>query len=215
MEGAQVAAAAGATWQTLNERSRQDAAVVMVEGGTKMLLEKFAAGEINGAIGLAGANGTNLVCSLPVVTLPRAQGGGQRGRRHCGRAMVCGRERHCHVSIDRRHGAQPRHRIGPGERCAGGGRRSKKSGSQTGNPIGMSPLVAVSSFGGTAGCVDRVSERLEALGYEVILFSASGVGGKSLERLAASASGRRRRHHDARAYRPDRRRRVFGGETCD
>src|SRR5260370_28777938 len=48
------------------------------------------------------------------------------------------------------------------------------------------PLVAVSSFGGTAGCVDRVSERLENLGYEVIQFHASGVGGKSLERLAAS-----------------------------
>jgi len=47
------------------------------------------------------------------------------------------------------------------------------------------PLVAISSFGGTAGCVDRVSERLENLGYEVIQFHASGVGGKSLERLAA------------------------------
>jgi uncharacterized protein (UPF0261 family) len=49
-----------------------------------------------------------------------------------------------------------------------------------------SSLVAVSSFGGTAGCVERVSERLETLGYEVILFHASGAGGKSLERLAAS-----------------------------
>ena len=48
------------------------------------------------------------------------------------------------------------------------------------------PLVAVSSFGGTAACVERVSRRLEALGYEVILFHASGVGGKSLERLASS-----------------------------
>jgi len=48
------------------------------------------------------------------------------------------------------------------------------------------PLVAVSSFGGTAACVERVTDRLESLGYEVILFHASGVGGKSLERLAAS-----------------------------
>ena len=31
-----------------------------------------------------------------------------------------------------------------------------------------------------------MTERLESLGYEVILFHASGVGGKSLERLAAS-----------------------------
>jgi uncharacterized protein (UPF0261 family) len=48
------------------------------------------------------------------------------------------------------------------------------------------PLVAVSSFGGTAGCVDRVSERLGELGYEVIQFHASGVGGRSLERLASA-----------------------------
>jgi uncharacterized protein (UPF0261 family) len=48
------------------------------------------------------------------------------------------------------------------------------------------PLVAVSSFGGTAACVERVSQRLQALGYEVILFHASGVGGKSLEQLASS-----------------------------
>jgi uncharacterized protein (UPF0261 family) len=47
------------------------------------------------------------------------------------------------------------------------------------------PLVAVSSFGGTAACVERVSQRLEALCYEVIQFHASGVGGKSLERLAS------------------------------
>jgi uncharacterized protein (UPF0261 family) len=48
------------------------------------------------------------------------------------------------------------------------------------------PLVAVSSFGGTANCVERVTQRLEALGYEIILFHASGVGGKSLERLSLS-----------------------------
>jgi uncharacterized protein (UPF0261 family) len=47
-------------------------------------------------------------------------------------------------------------------------------------------LIAVSSFGGTAPCVERVCRRLDALGYEVILFHASGVGGKTLERLASS-----------------------------
>jgi uncharacterized protein (UPF0261 family) len=48
------------------------------------------------------------------------------------------------------------------------------------------PLLAVSSFGGTAACVDHVSQRLESLGYEVIQFHASGVGGRSLERLAST-----------------------------
>jgi len=45
-------------------------------------------------------------------------------------------------------------------------------------------LVGVSSFGGTAGCVERVQQHLESAGYEVILFHASGPGGKALERMA-------------------------------
>ena len=64
LAAADVAAAAGASWQTLNERSRQEAAAVMIEGGAKMLLDKFVKGEVSGAIGLGGANGTNLVCSI-------------------------------------------------------------------------------------------------------------------------------------------------------
>src|SRR5262249_58636490 len=57
--GANVAAAAGASWQMLSERTRQDAAAVMIEGGTKLLLEKVFIGENAGAIRLGGANGTN------------------------------------------------------------------------------------------------------------------------------------------------------------
>jgi len=64
MTGARVVAAAGASWQMLNEQSRQDAATVMIEGGTKILIEQFLEGKIAGAIGLGGANGTNLVCSI-------------------------------------------------------------------------------------------------------------------------------------------------------
>ena len=64
LTGAQVAAAAGTSWQELSKLSRQDAAAAMAAGGKKILLQKFNAGEISGAIGLGGANGTNLVCSI-------------------------------------------------------------------------------------------------------------------------------------------------------
>src|SRR5215470_13614798 len=50
--GAAVAAAAGASWQALNERSREDAAAVMAEGGKKILLDRFINDEISGIIGL-------------------------------------------------------------------------------------------------------------------------------------------------------------------
>ena len=62
--GTNVAAAAGASWQSLDESSRQDAAIVMAEGGIRLLLEKVVKGEIAGAIGLGGANGTALVCMI-------------------------------------------------------------------------------------------------------------------------------------------------------
>jgi uncharacterized protein (UPF0261 family) len=47
------------------------------------------------------------------------------------------------------------------------------------------PLIGVSSFGGTARCVDRVTDLLHDCGYEVIHFHASGPGGRALESLTA------------------------------
>jgi uncharacterized protein (UPF0261 family) len=48
------------------------------------------------------------------------------------------------------------------------------------------PLLGVSSFGNTQPAVDRITARLEAEGFEVIHFHASGPGGRALESLAAS-----------------------------
>lgn len=46
------------------------------------------------------------------------------------------------------------------------------------------PLVAASMFGVTTPCVTHARERLEQLGYEVIVFHATGTGGRSMETLA-------------------------------
>ena len=62
--GEQVARLAGISWLALDGYVRQQAAAVMVEGGTKLLLEKYAKGDLSGVIGIGGANGTNLVCSI-------------------------------------------------------------------------------------------------------------------------------------------------------
>ena len=45
-------------------------------------------------------------------------------------------------------------------------------------------LIGVSSFGNLQKCVDRITERLEERGFEVMQFHASGPGGKALENLA-------------------------------
>jgi uncharacterized protein (UPF0261 family) len=45
------------------------------------------------------------------------------------------------------------------------------------------PLVAASMFGVTTPCVTAARERLEELGYEVLVFHATGTGGASMEAL--------------------------------
>jgi uncharacterized protein (UPF0261 family) len=47
------------------------------------------------------------------------------------------------------------------------------------------PLVAASMFGVTTPCVDRVRERIESAGFEVLVFHAVGSGGRSMESLIA------------------------------
>ena len=187
--GAQVAAAAGASWTALSESSRQDAAAIMTEGGKKIVLEKFLAGEIAGAIGIGGANGTNLVCSIlralpylvPKVVVS-AVAGTAAAQWYVAESDIAMYPSIGDVALNRITASVMENAAlavaAAAANCAA--KRSAKT------KIAPAPLVAVSSFGGTAACVDRVTERLEKLGYEVIQFHASGIGGKSLERLAAA-----------------------------
>jgi uncharacterized protein (UPF0261 family) len=50
-------------------------------------------------------------------------------------------------------------------------------------PIAEKPLIAASMFGNTTKLVDRCRELLEAQGYEVLVFHATGTGGQTMERL--------------------------------
>jgi len=185
--GASVAAAAGASWQALSERSRQDAAAAMAEGGKKLLLDGFTNGEISGVIGLGGANGTNLVCSImralpylvPKVVVS-AVAGTAAAQWYVAESDVAMYPSIGDIALNR----ITRSVIENAALAVAAAARNWAAQREANTE--HTPLVAVSSFGGTAGCVDRVSKRLEKLGYEVIQFHASGVGGKSLERLAAS-----------------------------
>ncbi len=48
------------------------------------------------------------------------------------------------------------------------------------------PLIAATMFGVTTPCVTRLRERLEAAGYEVLVFHATGTGGRAMESLIES-----------------------------
>ncbi len=47
------------------------------------------------------------------------------------------------------------------------------------------PLVAATMFGVTTPCVDEARRVLEAAGYEVLVFHATGIGGQAMESLIA------------------------------
>jgi uncharacterized protein (UPF0261 family) len=185
--GLQVAEAAGTSWKSLDGRTRHEAAAVMAEGGTRILHAKATTGEIAGAIGLGGANGTDLVCSMlrglpylfPKVVVS-AVAGTAAVQWWVAESDICMYPSIGDVSLNRFTQA-----VMENAGCAVAMAARNWAQRRESTAI-RAPLIAVSSFGGTAACVDRVSQRLEALGYEVILFHASGVGGKSLERLASS-----------------------------
>jgi uncharacterized protein (UPF0261 family) len=48
---------------------------------------------------------------------------------------------------------------------------------------GRRPLIAATMFGVTTPCVSRVQDRLDDLGYEVLVFHATGIGGDGMEGL--------------------------------
>jgi uncharacterized protein (UPF0261 family) len=185
--GTQVAEAAGASWARMHELSRFEAAALIAEGGRRILAEKVDKGEIAGAIGLGGANGTNLVCSIlralpylfPKVVVSAIAG--TAAVQWCvAESDICMYPSIGDVSLNRVTKVVL-------ENAAWAVAEQARSWSvRRGSASPQAPLIAVSSFGGTAPCVDRVSQQLESQGYEVILFHASGVGGKSLERLAST-----------------------------
>jgi uncharacterized protein (UPF0261 family) len=50
-------------------------------------------------------------------------------------------------------------------------------------PAEERPLVVASMFGNTTTCVDHAREIIEKEGYEVLVFHATGIGGKTMESL--------------------------------
>ncbi len=47
------------------------------------------------------------------------------------------------------------------------------------------PLIAASMFGNTTACIDRARSTLDGAGWEVLVFHATGSGGRTMQRLAS------------------------------
>ncbi len=182
IDAATVAEAAGTTLAALRDEGDRGASVTaMAEGAAVVVARLYADGQIHGVLSLGGSAGTTIGTSamralpvgapkLMVSTLAAGDVGPYVGTRDI--AMM-------YSVVD----------------VAGVNRVSRLVFSNAANAIaGMVnaeaaaetedlPLIAATMFGVTTPCVTRARERLEAAGYEVLVFHATGTGGRAMEDL--------------------------------
>ncbi len=179
-----VAAAAGLDLAPLIERKDRGECVVAMSQAAPILLEKLAReGRIHGVISLGGGGGTALATAamralplgfpkLMVSTLASGNTAHYLGTKDIAMMPaivdVAGLNRISRMVFSRAAAAI----------CA-----------MVGTPLvdaDSKPIIAASMFGNTTECINIAKEVLENAGYEVLVFHATGTGGKAMEDLIAS-----------------------------
>lgn len=183
VNGDAVAQASGTSWDALGKLSRADAAQTMIRGAAKLVGDKVASGRLAGIVGVGGANGSTMSCAvmrqLPLA-FPKAMvtpvAATAAVQWYVAESDIAMFPTIGDISLNRITRAAIRNAA---EAVAGMARAHAQPAEAAARP-----LIGVSSFGNLQPAVDRVTARLEAAGYEVILFHASGPGGRALESLA-------------------------------
>jgi len=185
VSGDATARAGGTSWPELAGQSRAEAAQRMIIGGTAIVREAISKGDIHGVLGIGGANGSTMACaimrSLPL-SLPKIM-----VTPVAATAAVQWYVAESDIAMFPTIGDISLNRItraaitNAAHALAGMAEAHVKTARAP-----SAPLIGVSSFGNTQRAVDRITERLQAAGFEVIHFHASGPGGRALEQLAAA-----------------------------
>jgi len=180
----EVAALGGMDLAAVHRLDRRDAGRVLVEGAARLVGGWAAKGEVQGVMGLGGANGTVLATGV-MRTLPigfpkvmvSAMASGEVAH-YVGAGDIMMLSSIGDLSLNR----VTRRILAEAVGAVLGMAARPYADMERPPPL---PLVAMSSFGVTQPCVDAAKSGLEAKGYEVMLFHASGPGGRALEDLAA------------------------------
>ncbi|MFN0009351.1 MAG: Tm-1-like ATP-binding domain-containing protein [Planctomycetota bacterium] len=175
--------AAGTTMEAVHaRRDRGEAVTLAAQGAAALVWRWHAQGKLSGILGLGGSAGTTIgtaamrslpigVPKLMVSTLASGEVGHFVGSADLlmmnSVVDVAGINRISRAVLARAAQAMAgmvRGRIPEGD--------------------GDRPLVAASMFGVTTPCVERARVVLEVAGHEVLVFHATGTGGRTMERLA-------------------------------
>lgn len=179
----EVARRAGSSLQALrDEGDRGNSVAVMAQGASAIVDEKQAAGEIDGIISLGGSAGTTIGTTamqavpvgVPKIMVSTLASGDTSP--YVQSKDIC----MMYSVVD----------------IAGINRLSRQIlANAAGAIVGMvnaeapaameadKPLIAATMFGVTTPCVTKAREILEAAGYEVLVFHATGTGGQAMEDL--------------------------------
>ncbi len=182
----EVAQAGGGDLAYLASGGHKDEAMqVMAQGLTIVVRRLYDEGKLDGIIGMGGSGGTSIATSgmraLPV-GLPKVMvstvGGGNVGPYAGTKDIafipsivdIAGLNRISRVIYDNAAGAiSGMVQIEPGQAVEGSNADR--------------PLVVASMFGNTTTAVDHARALVEAAGYEVLVFHATGIGGQTMESL--------------------------------
>ena len=180
---AEVAAAGGRSLEALRKRrDRGEAIDVMIRGACRLAPALYEAGRFHGALALGGGGGTN-IASAAMQTLPV-------GVPKLMVSTVASGDVAPYVGVK-----DVTLMYSPVD-IAGLNPLSRRILANAAGAIcGMTeqdvpaaqdrPLVAASMFGVTTPCVERIRARMENAGYEMLVFHATGSGGRSMEGLIA------------------------------
>lgn len=180
---AEVAEAGGSSLATLREKAdRGEAIGVMTEGVAVVIQELFDKGQVDGVFSMGGSAGTIIGTSamraLPV-GIPKVMvstlAGSDTGPYVGSRDVVIFPSVVDVAGINRISARIYANAVGAVIGMV----------ETTAPDIDEKPLIAASMFGNTTILVDRCREALEAEGYEVLVFHATGTGGRTMESLIA------------------------------
>ena len=187
-----VAEAAGASLETLREAGDRGAAVTAMGEGTAVVLAGLlAAGRVDAVLAVGGSGGSSIaaraVRDLPIgvpklIVSTMASGDVS--------PYVGAKDVTISYSVVDIAGVNRVSRLILGNAAAAAAGMAKAHATAhagtPATPAQERPLIGASMFGVTTPAVNVARERLEELGYEVLVFHATGAGGRALEGLVDS-----------------------------
>ena len=179
-----VAAAAGedrAALAAANDRG--PAVAAMTRGATAVVEQLYAEGRLDAILGIGGSGGSSMVSAamrvlpigVPKLIVSTMASGDTRP--YVGTSDIT--MMHSVVDVAGINGISERILANAAAAVAGMAIASEGFTSS----LMPKPLIGATMYGVTTPCVTTARERLEELGYEVLVFHATGTGGRSLEAL--------------------------------